>query len=232
MSGLLNKLGKGERRTLDFADFKLGLGWDPDENESKFDYDLDVSAFMLGSNKKIITDDYLVFYNSEKRVLPENLTAFEPENRSKYPPYVDEDGKQVDSHDHWRQKTRPIDPEFSVIGSIDDMSGTTSDGGDDETMDINLSKVRPEVQEIIVVVSIYEYEKRKQNFGQVKDAYVRIYKPATPDTDEYRFDLTEDYSGCASVEFCKIYRHGGDWKLQAVGVGYKGGLEELVTKYT
>jgi tellurium resistance protein TerD len=232
MSNLLNKIDKGARVTLDFADFKLGLGWDPDESRSQFDFDLDVSAFMLGKNKKIITDDYLVFYNSEKRVLPEKLTAFEPENPSKYPSYVDEDGNNVSSHDHWRQKTRPIDPEFSVIGSIDDMSGTTSDGGDDETMDVNLSKVRPEVEEIVVVVSIYEYQKRRQNFGQVDNAYVRIYKPATPDRNEYIYELNEDFSTCASVEFCRIYRHNGEWKLQALGVGHNGGLEELVTKYT
>jgi len=119
-----------------------------------------------------------------------------------------------------------------VIGSIDDMTGRTSAGGDDETMDINLSRVRDDIKEIIIVVSIYKYDKRRQNFGQVENSYVRIYKPSTPDIDEYRYDLTDDYSGCASVEFCRIYRHNGEWKLVALGIGHRGGLEELVAKYT
>jgi tellurium resistance protein TerD len=229
---LLNRLEKGNRVTLGVVSFRLGLGWDPDESKSPYDFDLDVSAFMLGKNKKIITDDYLVFYGSEKRVLPTNLTVLEVENDKKYPPYEDEeDGVRV-TKSSWREQTRPVDPEFSVIGSIDDMDGSSSSGGDDETMDINLSKVRDEVVEIIVVVSIYKHDTRRQNFGQVNNSYVRIYKPSTPSLDEYRFDLTEDYSDCASVEFCRIYRHNGEWKLHAMGDGYKGGLEELVKKYS
>jgi tellurium resistance protein TerD len=231
-SNLLNKIEKGNRVTLDFVSFKLGLGWDPDESKSKFDFDLDVSAFMLSKNKKIINDDYLVYYRSEKRVLPNNLTVLEPENKTKYPPYEDEEDGEKVIKSSWREKTRPVDIEFSVIGSIDDMTGSSSAGGDDETMDINLSKVRNDVEEIVIVVSIYKYDTRKQNFGQVDNSYVRIYKPSAPDEDVYRYDLTEDYSGCASVEFCRIYRHKGDWKLEAVGVGHRGGLEALITKYT
>ena len=192
---------------------------------SEHDFDLDVSAFMLGKNKKVISDDYMVFYNSEKRVSPNNLSKLESANSTKYPPYTDEEGKSHSSHDHWREKTRPVDPDFSVIGSIDDTDGKTSAGGDDETMDIDLSKIRSEVKEIVIVVSIYEYAERNQNFGQVDDSYVRIYKPATPDTDEYKYELNEDFSACASVEFCRIYRHNGEWKLKALGIGHKGGLE-------
>jgi tellurium resistance protein TerD len=122
---------------------------------------------------------------------------------------------------------------LSVIGSIDDEDGQTSEDGDDETMDINLDKVNPNVQEIVITVSIYEWEKRRQNFGQVERAYVRLYKTGheAEGKEDYRYDLTEDFSGCASVEFCRLYRHNGAWKVQATGIAHKEGLEELVSKY-
>jgi tellurium resistance protein TerD len=133
-----------------------------------------------------------------------------------------------------RTESRPVDPELSVIGSIDDEDGETSQDGDDEIMDIDLSKVRSDVQEIIITVSIYGYKERRQNFGQVERAYVRLYKPGNDaeGREDYRYDLTEDFSTCASVEFCRLYRRNGEWKVQALGIGHKGGLEELVSKFT
>jgi len=211
---------KGENRILPMNLFHVGLGWDVNEDASQFDFDLDVAAFMIGSNKKTISDDYLVFYNSEKRVKPDDLKTIVPS--SLWP-----------NNDDLRQFSRPVDPELSVIGSIDDEDGQTSEDGDDETMDIDLSKVRSDVQEIIINVSIYEYQKRKQNFGQVERAYVRLYKPGhdKEGEEEYRYDLTEDFSTCASIEFCRLYRYNGEWKIQALGIGHKGGLEELVSKF-
>ena len=213
-------LVKGQNTVLDMNVFHVGLGWDVNEGVSQFDFDLDVAAFLIGSNKKTLGDDYLVFYNSEKRVKPSDL-------------------KTIVSSSLWsdnnklRHESRPVDPELSVIGSIDDEDGQTSEDGDDETMDINLDKVNPNVQEIVITVSIYEWEKRRQNFGQVERAYVRLYKTGheAEGKEDYRYDLTEDFSGCASVEFCRLYRHNGSWKVQATGIAHKGGLEELVAKY-
>lgn len=214
-------LVKGENRVLDMNKFHVGLGWDVNDDASQFDFDLDVAAFMVGSNKKIITDDYLVFYNSENRVRPNDLNRIVP-------------ASSWSNNDLLRTESRPVDPELSVIGSIDDEDGKTSEDGDDEIMDIDLSKVRPDVQEIIITVSIYEYQKRRQNFGQVERAYVRLYKPGNDaeGREDYRYDLTEDFSTCASVEFCRLYRRNGEWKVQALGIGHKGGLEELVSKFT
>ena len=214
-------LVKGENRVLDMNKFHVGLGWDVNEDASQFDFDLDVAAFMVGSNKKILTDDYLVFYNSEKRVKPNDLSRIVL-------------ASNWSNNDKLRTESRPVDPELSVIGSIDDEDGKTSEDGDDEIMDIDLSKVRSDVQEIIITVSIYEYQKRRQNFGQVERAYVRLYKPGNDaeGREDYRYDLTEDFSTCASVEFCRLYRRNGEWKVQALGIGHKGGLEELVSKFT
>lgn len=214
-------LVKGENRVLDMNKFHVGLGWDVNEGASQFDFDLDVAAFMVGSNKKILTDDYLVFYNSEKRVKPNDLSRIVL-------------ASNWNNNDKLRTESRPVDPELSVIGSIDDEDGKTSEDGDDEIMDIDLSKVRSDVQEIIITVSIYEYQKRRQNFGQVERAYVRLYKPGNDaeGREDYRYDLTEDFSTCASVEFCRLYRRNGEWKVQALGIGHQGGLEELVSKFT
>lgn len=214
-------LVKGENRVLDMNRFHVGLGWDVNEDASQFDFDLDVAAFMVGSNKKILTDDYLVFYNSEKRVKPNDLSRIVL-------------ASYWSNNDKLRTESRPVDPELSVIGSIDDEDGKTSEDGDDEIMDIDLSKVRSDVQEIIITVSIYEYQKRRQNFGQVERAYVRLYKPGNDaeGREDYRYDLTEDFSTCASVEFCRLYRRNGEWKVQALGIGHQGGLEELVSKFT
>ncbi len=214
------KLEKGERADLNLNVFHVGLGWDVREDAtSEDDFDLDVSAFMLGENKKVINDNYLVFYNSENRVRPEK-------------PSVIVKDTDFSSNDAMRHGSRPVDPEISVVGSIDDEDGATSEDGDDETMDINLGKIRKEVEEVLICVSIHKWKERKQNFGQVERAYVRLYKPGQAEGEgEYIYDLTEDFSACASVEFCRIYRKGTEWKIQALGVGHKGGLEELVDKY-
>ena len=136
------RLEKGENHKLDLNVFHVGLGWDVREDStSNEDFDLDVSAFMVGSDGKLPTDDYLVFYNSEKRVRPSNLSEI-----VSYTEWA--------SNEDMRHESRPVDPELSVIGSIDDEDGSTSEDGDDETMDINLSRVSAKVNEIIICVSM------------------------------------------------------------------------------
>lgn len=149
-------LVKGQNHVLNMNIFHVGLGWDVNEGASPYPFDLDVSAFMIGANKKILNDDFLVYYNSEHRVLPSNLTRFEPFSASKYPPYTDTQGCYHSADMHWKEETRPVSPEFSVIGSIDDQDGSTSEDGDDEIMDIDLSKVSNDIQEIVITVSIYD----------------------------------------------------------------------------
>lgn len=222
-------LVKGQNTVLDMNIFHVGLGWDVNEGASPYDFDLDVAAFMIGSNKKTIGDDYLVFYNSEKRL------KFDTIKNKFVDPVAIINGSTIwgSDNDAMRKESRPTDPEMSVVGSIDDEDGQTSEDGDDETMDINLDKVRPDIQEIIITVSIYMWKERRQNFGQVERAYVRLYKPGNEGDgkEDYRYDLTEDFSTSASIEFCRLYRHNGSWKVQATGLAHNGGLEELVSKY-
>lgn len=220
------RLEKGQNHAIGMNKFHAGLGWDVREDDSsRHEFDLDVSAFMLGSNKKLISDDYLVFYNSENRLKVDS-------NGNLIFPLKITSSSSWASNKEMRHKSRPVDPDLSLIGSLDDESGETSEDGDDEIMDIDLSKVRSEVQEIIICVSIFDFNTRKQNFGQVERAYIRLYRPSQEEGEgEFLYDLSEDFSICASVEFCRLYRKNDEWKIQALGIGHNGGLEELVAKY-
>jgi len=223
-------LQKGQRIEIGLSKVGVGLGWDPNEGTG-FDFDLDASAFMLGVNKKLPKDEFFVFYNSDLRVLPGNLTKFEPHNSTKYPSYFDdEEQKQISSKDHWRKKTRPMSPDFAVCGSFDDTSGNESDGGDDETINIDLNKVDSKIQEIIFTVTIHDYENRKQNFGQVRNSYVRIFNDITGE-EIAKYELDENFSIETAVEFGRLYKRNGEWKFEAMGIGYNGGLQFFVDKY-
>lgn len=220
------RIQKGGSTEIKLEKFSVGLGWQVREDASaKDDFDLDVSAFMIDASGKIPTDDYLVFYNSEKRLkADENGTLIPP---VKIVPYT-----EWRTNDDMRAQSRPVDPEISVIGSIDNEEG--DDEGDAETIDMELSKVRQDIEKIIICVSIYEAKKRRQNFGQVENAYVRIYSEGheTLGQEEIIYDLSEDFSTCASVEFVQLYRHNGSWKVKALGVGHNGEFDELVAKFT
>jgi tellurium resistance protein TerD len=118
--------------------------------------------------------------------------------------------------------------EGSVVHGGDNRTG---DGdGDDETILIDLSKMPADVEKVAVCVVIYDAEGRKQNFGQVSRAYVRILNDANQQ-EVARYDLSEDGSTEAAMIFGEVYRNGGDWKFKAVGQGFKGGLGPLAGSY-
>ena len=124
----------------------------------------------------------------------------------------------------------PKSPDESVESTGDDLTGGNSDGGDDETINVDLTKVDPKIQEIIFTATIYKAGERRQNFGQVRNSYIRIYDAKT-DTEIARYDLDEDFSIETAVEFGRLYRRGGEWKFEAMGIGSRGGLQSLVDKY-
>lgn len=121
-------------------------------------------------------------------------------------------------------------PDGSVESTGDDLTGGNSDGGDDETINVDLSKVDPKIQEIVFTATIYKAEERGQNFGQVRNSYIRIYDAKT-NAEIARYDLDEDFSIETAVEFGRLYRRGDEWKFEAMGIGNKGGLQSLVNKY-
>lgn len=121
-------------------------------------------------------------------------------------------------------------PDGAVESSGDDLTGGSSDGGDDETLTVDLTKVDPRVTEILFTATIHDAENRRQNFGQVRNSYIRIYNAIT-NAEIAKYDLDEDFSIETAVEFGRLYRRNGEWKFEAIGNGYKGGLEYFVNKY-
>ena len=102
--------------------------------------------------------------------------------------------------------------------------------GDDEAIKVDLTRVPASVQKIAVTVTIHEGEARRQSFGMVSNAFIRIVNDATG-REISRYDLAEDASTETAMIFGEVYRHNGEWKFRAVGQGYKGGLGPLARNY-
>ena len=102
--------------------------------------------------------------------------------------------------------------------------------GDDEQIKVDLSKIPANIEKLTFTVTIYKAADRKQNFGQVSNAFVRIADDKTG-KELIRYDLGEDFSIETSVIVGEIYRHSGEWKFNAVGAGFKGELQEICNKF-
>ena len=131
------------------------------------------------------------------------------------------------------------DSDFVFYGSLKHSSGgvehmgdnLTGEGdGDDEQIKVNLAAVPASVDKIGFTVTIYEAESRKQNFGQVSNAYIRIVDE-TSNAELIRYDLGEDFSVETAVVVGELYRNNGEWKFNAIGSGFQGGLKALCQNY-
>ncbi|WP_295716031.1 TerD family protein [Mucilaginibacter sp.] len=179
-------LQKGQREAIHAPKFTIGLGWDTNSSSTGSAFDLDASVFILGDNKRLVADEYFVFYNNLKS------------------------------------------PDGSVEHTGDNLTGAGD--GDDEQVKVDLSKADAKVSEICIVVTIHEAEARKQNFGQVRNSFIRIFDAETG-ADILKYELEEDFSIETAVEFGRIYKKDNNWKFEAVGAGMKGGLQDYLTKY-
>jgi tellurium resistance protein TerD len=119
-------------------------------------------------------------------------------------------------------------PDGSVQHMGDNLVG--GGGGDDEQIKVNLADVPTDADRIVITVSIYDADARSQNFGQVRNAYIRVVNQS--DTAELtRFDLTEDASNETAMIFGELYRNSGEWKFRAVGQGYSTGLAGIARDF-
>ncbi|MBK6509550.1 MAG: TerD family protein [Haliea sp.] len=116
----------------------------------------------------------------------------------------------------------------SLCGSVEHTGDnrTGAGDGDDEVVKIELAKVPPHVHRLVVSVSIHDASVRRQNFGMVREAFIRIVNQDN-DIEIARFDLSEDYSTETAMIFGEVYRHGDEWKFKAVGQGFADGLEPM-----
>lgn len=138
-----------------------------------------------------------------------------------------ENGK-VPSDRHFIFYNQLVSPCGGVEHTGDNLTG---DGdGDDESVIVCLDKVESNIKSLFITVTIHDAEARRQNFGQVSNAFVRIVNNDTSD-EIVRFDLSEDYSTETAMVFGEIYRHNGEWKFRAIGQGYTGGLYSLCQQY-
>lgn len=136
-------------------------------------------------------------------------------------------GKVVDDR-HFIFFNNLTSPDGSVEHTGDNLDGQGE--GDDETINVNLAAVPGHVDKIVFPVSIYEAEARRQSFGQVMNAFIRVVDRATG-SELARYDLTEDASTETAMIFGELYRHSGEWKFRAVGQGYASGLAGIARDY-
>lgn len=118
-------------------------------------------------------------------------------------------------------------PDGSVIHKGDNLTGEGD--GDDEKIQIDLSTVSSEVNEISFVVTIHHADTRRQNFGQIRNSFIRIIDQTN--TELVKYELDEDFSIETAVEFGRLYKRNNEWKFEAVGIGMKGGLQDYLNKY-
>ena len=130
----------------------------------------------------------------------------------------------------------PTEKEFVFYGNLEHPSGAvkhqgdnlTGEGdGDDEQIFVDLKAIPESVDKIAFTVTIYEAQERRQNFGQVSNAYIRIVDEDT-NQELIRYDLGEDFSIETAIVVGELYRHNGEWKFNAIGSGFQGGLAALV----
>lgn len=163
----------------------IGLGWDPRATDGQA-FDLDASAFLLGSGGRVRNDGDFIFYNQPKSA----------------------DG--------------------SVQHTGDNLTGQGD--GDDESIKVDLVHVPAVIEKIAIAVTIHEADQRRQNFGQVGGAFIRVVNEENGQ-EITRYDLGEDFSTETAVIFGEVYRHGAEWKFRAVGQGFAGGLAPLARNY-
>ena len=119
-------------------------------------------------------------------------------------------------------------PSGSVQHMGDNLTGEGE--GDDEQIKVNLSAVPANIANIVFTVTIYDAETRRQNFGQVSNAFIRIYNEDTGE-EMLRYDLGEDFSIETAAVFGELYKNGNEWKFNAIGSGYQGGLAALCASF-
>ena len=140
---------------------------------------------------------------------------------------LDESGKVL-SDQHFVFYNNTKDPSGAVTHTGDNLTGEGE--GDDEQIIIDLGLMTPNATKVSFVVTIHDAEARKQNFGQVQNAFIRSVNHDN-NTEIARYDLSEDASIETAMIFGELYRHGSEWKFKAIGQGYAGGLAAVAKDF-
>ena len=116
----------------------------------------------------------------------------------------------------------------AVVHTGDNQTGEGE--GDDERIEIDLTRVPADIDRISITVTIHDAEARRQNFGMVSKAFIRCLN-AEGEREIARYDLSEDSSTETAMIFGEIYRYTGEWKFKAIGQGFNGGLGPLARSF-
>lgn len=222
-------LSKGERFNLTkgvegLNHIRVELTWNSDA-------DLDAEAFCLNENELIVDDADFVYYKSLRRASLQEKGESDSDYmaRIEVVPY---DRHQFGPKINWFNQTVPYSTDGSVIGSRDDPGSDDDDEENGETLRVDLTKVRPQIQQIIFCVTIHQTSpNHKTTFNEVGDATITIINA---DTDEKlcSYRINEQFtSEDAMVAGAVILNDDGEWEFVAVGNGYDGGLQTLVDMY-
>lgn len=190
MSAGVVSLSKGQKVSLAkvapaLKNIMVGLGWDEQQFDNGYPFDLDAAAFLCGPNNMSSPENF-IFYN--------NLVG--------------------------------------AGGSVQHMGDnlTGNGDGDDEQIFVKLDQVPANIEKIAFTVTIHEADIRRQNFGQISNAFIRLVDNDTG-SEVIRYDLTEDFGTETAIVVGELYRHNGEWKFSAVGAGFAGGLLALCKHY-
>jgi len=211
-------LAKGERFNLSkfeggsLKNVRIELGWKVNQTQDGPDFDLDVSAFMIGEDFKIVDDSCFVFYKSD-------FSEIAP------------DGKQ-----------RPYSLDKALYGAVDNQGNeeeSDEEGEATEDMLFDLAKTNKQVEQIIIVVTICKYpnDAKKDrrtlalNFSMVQNAYIRIINEKNEE-EILRYNLNEKFKDEDAVEFGRLFRIGNEWEFEALGRGSQGSLPVFMERYT
>jgi tellurium resistance protein TerD len=138
--------------------------------------------------------------------------------------------RQIPSEPFFIFYNNPDSPDGALHHTGDDPTGGNSDVGDDEVIEVQLDKIDPRIEEILFVVTIHDATARRQNFGQVRASYIRIVDE-TKGEEVAKYELGEDFSIETGIEFGRLYKHDGNWKFEASGIGYREDLAFFLSKY-
>lgn len=141
---------------------------------------------------------------------------------------VGENGKVLNdgSFVFYNNKTSP---DGNVVHQGDNRSGAGE--GDDEQVNVNLAGFAPETKKLVFAVTIHDADARKQSFGQVSNAFIRVLWNKADGKEIARYAPSEDASTETAMIFGELYNHNGEWKFKAIGSGFAGGLAPLAASY-
>lgn len=142
--------------------------------------------------------------------------------------FLTDDSGKITGEQDFIFYNQPNHPSGGVVYSGDNRTGEGS--GDDETIKVDLSKIPGNIQKVSFAVTIYDAETRLQNFGMVSNSYIRGIDEST-NSELFKYELDEDFSVETGLIVGELYRRGGEWKFNAVGSGYQGGLAAIANSF-